>query len=185
MLKKHGIDPKDLASISGNDIELAKKIGLTGDLPDSIRNKAKASIDKMRKLFFEGRLGMLIDGTGSNFSKIKKQKDIAEKLGYDTYMIFVNTSLDVALERNNRRSRVVPENTVKKLWGDAQDNMGKFQNLFGSSNFLIVDNSVYGPVPKDVVKAADAFMKRPIKNRVGVEWIKLQRKLKNAGVDVV
>ena len=30
-------------------------------------------------------------------------------LGYDCYMVFVNTSLDVALERNRTRSRSIPE----------------------------------------------------------------------------
>ena len=28
-----------------------------------------------------------------------------DQLGYDSYMVFVNTSLDVALERNKNRSR--------------------------------------------------------------------------------
>ena len=38
---------------------------------------------------------MIIDGTGHEYSKIDKLKKHAESLGYDTYMVFVNTSLEV------------------------------------------------------------------------------------------
>ena len=45
-------------------------------------------------------------------------------------MMFINTSLDVALERNAKRDRSVPENIVKTNWNTVQSNMGKFQKLF-------------------------------------------------------
>ena len=62
-------------------------------------------------------------------------------MGYDTYMVFVNTNLDVAMERNEKRDRVVPASIVKKSWQDVQNNMGAFQGLFGGSNFMIVQNN--------------------------------------------
>ena len=43
-----------------------------------------------------------------------------KQLGYDCYMIFVNTSLDVALERNRRRERTVPEYITTKSWNETQ-----------------------------------------------------------------
>ena len=42
----------------------------------------------------EGRLGMIIDGTVHNMERLKKEKQQLEKLGYDCYMVFVNTSLE-------------------------------------------------------------------------------------------
>ena len=55
-------------------------------------------------------------------------------------MIFVNTSLDVALQRNAERPRSVPESIVTKSWNDVQSNIGKFSQYF-RQNFVVVDNN--------------------------------------------
>ena len=55
-------------------------------------------------------------------------------------MIFVNTSLDVALERK-KRERSVPEYITRKSHAIVQSNIGKFQNTFGMGNMVIIDNS--------------------------------------------
>jgi len=59
---------------------------------DARRSKAKAITANKQNNFLRGRLGMVIDGTGHKFDKIKAQKSKLEKLGYDTGMIFVQTS---------------------------------------------------------------------------------------------
>ena len=79
-------------------------------------------------------------GTGDDYGKIKKKNTELKKLGYDTYMLFINTTLEVAQERNAGRNRKLPEKLVKKIWTDVQKNMGRFQGLFGN-NFKIIDNS--------------------------------------------
>ena len=177
LLKRDGIDPKDLARIEKEDKELWDKI--TKD-PGSMRTKAKEITQKQKSFYEAGRLGMVIDGTGHRYPKIQKQKKHAESLGYDTYMVFVNTSLEVALERNKQRERVLPEPLVTKSWKDVQNNLGKFQNLFGG-NFRIVDNTVYKPVSKEVVKAAQKFMRKPVYNKIGQKWIENAKALKKAG----
>jgi predicted kinase len=175
-LKKNGINPKDLARIEKEDAELWDK--LTGSSPDSVRSQAK-KLTKQQQSFYEaGRLGMIIDGTGHDFAKIKKQKQKAESLGYDCYMVFVNTSLEVAKERNLKRDRVLPEDLLVKSWKDVQENLGKFQGLF-SGNMTIVDNTVYKPIDKDVQKAVNRFVSKPIYNRTGKKWIETARALKN------
>lgn len=178
-LKKHGIDPKDLSKIQKNDAELWDKIQ-GGD--DSIRGKAKRLTSTQQKFYEAGRLGMIIDGTGRRFGKIQKQKKHAESLGYDTYMIFVNTSLEVALERNRNRERVLADSVVQSIWKAVQENMGKFQSLFGSRNFTIVDNTVYGPVPREIQKAINEYERRPIQNKIGQNWIETARALKRANL---
>jgi predicted kinase len=197
LLKKNGIDPKDLARIEKEDAELWSKI--TGSSPatsdagffiskdgrpsikgKSIRARAKEITAKQKAFYEAGRLGMIIDGTGHQYGKIQKNKKYAESLGYDTYMVFVNTSLEVALERNKNRERVLPEELVTKSWKDVQNNLGKFQNLFGG-NFRIVDNTVYKPVSNEVVKAAQRFMRKPVYNKIGQKWIQNAKALKKAG----
>jgi deoxyadenosine/deoxycytidine kinase len=103
-----------------------------------------------------------------------------EKLGYDCFMVFINTTLDVALERNANRERVLPDKVVKDYWTDCQQNLGKFQSMFGASNMLIVDNSKYQEFPKQVKKAANRFVKKPIQNPIARQWIKKELELRKS-----
>ena len=144
----------------------------------TVRKKAKLMTADRKKKYMEGRLGMIIDGTGHNFGKIKKEKQQLEALGYDCYMVFVNTSLEVAKQRNKERERRLPEDILVKSWNDVQKNLGAFQAIFGS-NFVIVDNSKFLK-PKEAMKKfgrltkkyIDKFIKKPIRNVVGKKWVK-------------
>jgi cytidylate kinase len=177
-LKRNGIDPKDLAKIEKEDPELWDKITKE---PGSIRSKAKQITQKQQSFYEAGRLGMIIDGTGDEVQKIRKKKQHAEELGYDCFMVFVNTSLDVALERNAQRDRTLPESLVTDIWKACQNNLGHFQGMFGG-NFIIVDNTVYGPVHKNIQKAVDSFLRKPVYNQIGKKWIANARALKNANL---
>jgi len=178
-LKKNGIDPKDLAKIEKEQPELWDKI--TKD-PKGVRELAKQTTQKIKAFYEEGRLGMIIDGTGDDVAKIQKQKQRAEALGYDTFMVFVNTSLEVAKHRNSMRDRVLPENLLIPIWKDCQNNLGKFQTMF-SGNFRIVDNSKDGNnVTSDIKKHVSGFINSPIKNPIGKKWVTTQMMLKNANI---
>ena len=98
---------------------------------------------KRLKGYTDGRLGVIIDGTGHNYGKIAKQKKNMEKMGYDTFMVAVNTSLEVAKKRNKDRRRALPEDILVKSWSDVQNNLGSFQSLFGALSFKIIDNSKF------------------------------------------
>tara|TARA_Y200000002_G_scaffold99223_1_gene80438 strand:+ start:3280 stop:3951 length:672 start_codon:yes stop_codon:yes gene_type:complete len=142
---------------------LLKQAGLSLKMPDDeliprdkIRDKAKVLTGKRRDNYVEGRLGLVIDGTGKDYGKITKQASDLKQIGYDVYMIFVNTSLDVALANNKKRARTLKDNIVKDSWNAVQKNMGKFQRYFGGTNFIIVDNN---EVDKDG-KLFDACFKR-------------------------
>ena len=144
----------------------------------TLRKKAKLMTRDRKNKYMEGRLGMVIDGTGHDLSKIKKEKKDLEAMGYDCYMVFVNTSLNVAKQRNKERARRLPEDILVKSWKDVQKNLGAFQSLFGS-NFVIVDNSKFLK-PKEAQskfgrlakKYIDKFIKKPIKNKRGKSWVK-------------
>jgi hypothetical protein len=164
-LKQAGYDPSQLASMSPEEF---KKVTAPTDSP---RASAKRLRDVQQKHYHEGRLGLVIDGTGDNYGKIERKKKILEELGYDTYMVFINTSLEVAQERNANRDRKLPEDLVEEIWTDVQANLGAFQSLFGQAQMVIVDNTVYGPVPEEVQAAMDKFVSAPVVNPVGREWI--------------
>ena len=65
---------------------------------DKIRKRAKEVTAKMQRNFVAGRLGLIIDGTGAEYGKIQKQSKMLQQLGYDVHMVFVNTSLETAIQ---------------------------------------------------------------------------------------
>ena len=161
-LKKVGIDPKNLADLTDEEFKKATE----GDA--SPRAKAKKIKDAKEKLYTQGRLGLLIDGTGDDYGKIKKKNEELKKLGYDTYMLFINTTLEVAQQRNAQRDRKLPEKLVEKIWTNVQKNMGRFQGLF-KGNFKIIDNSDKRVAkrderlfPKEIYSSLNRIIKSPV-----------------------
>ena len=153
----------------------------------NLRHFAKDLTAQRRKKYQEGRLGMIVDGTGDDFQKIQKEKKEVEELGYDTYMIFINTTLERALERNEKRDRVLPEKIVVDSHRAVQRNIGGFQGLF-KQNFMIVDNNNDLDEKKAqkrfnmlVKQGLNKFVKKPLKNSIGKSWIRKQRILKKQG----
>ena len=63
---------------------------------DVVRDRAKQTTSARKAGYIQGRLGVIIDGTGRDFDKISSEAKDLQQLGYETYMIYVNTSLDVA-----------------------------------------------------------------------------------------
>ena len=167
-----------------------KKAGLSLKMPDSeeeardmLRTRAKAITGSMMDMAIKGRLGLVIDGTGRDYDKISAQMKMLQQLGYDCYMVFVNTSLDVALERNTNRPRSVPEYIVNKSWTAVQSNIGKFQNLFGMSNMVIVDNNksdkeLITIVMNKVSKSVRRLLSNKIQSYTAKRWMATERKLK-------
>ena len=158
------------------------------DNTSGMRAFAKSLTKARMENYVRGRLGVIIDGTGHKYQSIAKKKQRMEDLGYDCYMVFVNTPLEIALKRNLERDRVVPEKIVRDSWHDVQQNLGGFQKLFGR-NFLIVDNAKTLD-EKEAIKnfnqlvkqGVNRFMKAPVKNSIGKKWIKRARLLKKQGI---
>ena len=157
---------------------LLKKAGLSLKMPpeeferkEKVRAHAKELTSKRQANYLDGRLGLIIDGTGRQSSKILRQKSSLEELGYDSYMIFVNTSIDVALQRNEERSRSLPTSFVVKSWKDVQANIGAFNNMF-RKGFIVVDNNDAGEdVFQSVWKRIQGLLRKKVTNTRAQNWI--------------
>jgi predicted kinase len=167
-LKDNNIDAGDLQRIEKEDPKLWNKI--QGASPNSLRNIAKGKLEMLKGFFESGRIGMLVDGTGGKYDKMVRQKEAAEALGYDTMLLFVDTSEEIAVERNANRDRKLPEKKVRELWSDVQNNKQGFQDLFGDK-MVIVNNDRFGPPPEDVVEELNKFVSAPVQNPIGQVWI--------------
>jgi len=176
--------------VSDNELErMMKAANLTlkladltpdeAELKDKFVERARNLANKRIELHIQERLGIVIDGTGKRIEKVTAQKKLLDKVGYDTYMIFVNTSLDVAQERNAKRDRSLPEKTVEKLWNIVQGNIGTYQRMFGNDKFIVIDNNKSNEDLLDKMhKEIRKIIKKPPQNRIAKQWIEQQRKLK-------
>ena len=166
-LEKAGLDigkPEDIFSDEGQAIRL--------------RSKQKTKARQMG--WVDGRLGIIIDGTGKDVAKISRQKTLLDQIGYETMMIFVNTSLETAQIRNKQRARTLPEKSVEQMWNNVQRNIGAFQSLFGSKNFIIVDNNDAGEdIFNKVFKRIRGLVVRKPTKRQAKQWIANELKKKD------
>ena len=169
-----------------------KKAGLSLDMPpeeeelrDVIRIKSKRLTEKQLGLYLKGRLGLVIDSTARDFVKIEVAKSALTRFGYDSYCIFVNISLDVALARNAARPRKVPIDIVKKNHKEVQENIGKLQRLFGMKNFIVIDNN---KANEDILEKAYKMVRKLVKNppstTIAKNWIANEIKKKKMKEDI-
>lgn len=127
MLDKAGLDKKNPDHVFS-------------DKGQTIRRSAVELTGKKLQLAIDQRLGLVIDGTGKDYNKVKNLVTKFRKLGYECAMIFVNTDVDTAIQRDKERPRSLGPEMVTKMWKAVQKNIGKFQNLF-KGHMYIVDNS--------------------------------------------
>ena len=185
---------------------LMQKNGLDLEMPeeerverDIVRGRAKNITKEQERLALAGRLGLIINGTADDLEKIKTIKRNLEADGYETMMVFVNTSNDVSRERNVERGKLgkrkVPDGTNKQgmpdnssdirqeKWDLAQKNIGELQKIFGNKNFSVVDNTAdvrkVSPEEKEKIQTnfnrvrrmAQQFVRADNQNPAAKVWI--------------
>ena len=185
---------------------LMQKNGLDLEMPDEerverdiVRGRAKNITKEQERLALAGRLGLIINGTADDLEKIKTVKRNLEADGYETMMVFVNTSNDVSRERNVERGKMgkrkVPDGTNKQgvpdnssdirqeKWDLAQKNIGELQKIFGNKNFAVVDNTAdvrkVSPEEKEKIQTnfnrvrrmAQQFVRADNQNPAAKAWI--------------
>ena len=169
MLKQAGIDPNSLADIERDNPTLWHMIA---NAEGGVRDRAKTLSMTQLKQYQNGRLGVIIDGTGDKFEKIALNKRRFEDLGYDCMLVFVTAPLELALQRNRQRRRQLPDSVVREIWTLVQNNLNHFRHTFGA-RFVVVDSSVPGPVEADIRKQVRAFLREPVSNPIGQQWLRV------------
>lgn len=146
------------------------------------RARAKELASKTLELSIKGMLPLIIDGTGRDIDKMSVAKKDLEGIGYDTSILFVNTTLEVSLERNRSfRARTVPEDDAVKAWHQVQKNIPKYKTLFGGK-MVMYDNSA-NLTPAEVKRLSSQLasisrklLEKPVMNPLGREIISTLRK---------
>ena len=136
-----------------------------------IRTRAKKVTKKREQLWVNGRLGLIIDGTAKDLTKLSIKKKKLEDVGYDTYMIFVNTDLDVAIQQNNMRARKLPDEIIRQTWEEVQQIKMGLSNLFSGGFVEIINNRAGEDVFRKAFVQVGKLIKRPPTKPAAKMWI--------------
>ena len=147
----------------------------------SLRDRATYITKQRKSNYIQGRLGLVIDGTGKDYEKIKKQKIELEKLGYETAMIFVNTDLETVLPEMKRekglwvfsRSLLCGKQSKKTLDG-SKTCFVKTCSSLTTLMVLTMKMLILGTYRK-----VGAWSRSPVRNRFVLAWIKDQKQQRN------
>ena len=160
------------------DAGISMKMGSEDPRRDILRGKAKKVTASRKENYIEGRIGLVIDGTGREYDNIRSHKADLEALGYDTHMIFVNTSIEVALKRNIERARTVPEDVAIIGWNAVQGNLGKFNSLFRGNMIIVDNNKPDEDIEMMTFKEVKRLLGKKVRNTRAKLWIETEMKLR-------
>ena len=156
--KNHGL-PADMRNLTK---EQRSTLGKLGHQARQIARK------KMMKYQGEAN-GVVVDGTGGSVKQMQKLIDEFKAKGYDVSMLFVDTSLEVALQRNRARAeRSLLDVMVRKNHEAVQNNKSNFKEMFGN-RFMEVNTdklTMKSTMPKKLVNDMNDFVISYEKRRI-------------------
>jgi predicted ABC-type ATPase len=142
--------------------------------------------DKSKKLtrvdaynYINSMLPLFVDSTSTNTNSTVRKMYMLHDLGYDTAMIFVNTSLETSLKRveirnkqinkkTGKPTRIVPLDKVEEYYYKAQQAKDFLKSKF--EVYMEVNNNDGDLTDEVVLKAYNRmsfFFNSPVKNRKG------------------
>lgn len=142
-----------------------------------IRDDARRITTSQLFNYLNGMLPLFVDGTSNDASNILSRAGILESIGYDVGMVFINTSLETALERAAARgkaiNRTVNPQFITSTYKLSQDNKKYFQGKF---DFFKEINNDPGELTDEVIlkayRAVSNFYTQPLDNVVGKRLLK-------------
>ena len=156
----------------------------TGHLsPDQLEKSWQLSQTQQQN-FVDGRLGIIIDGSGRNPNTATSVIEKLMPLGYEFMMIFVNVSEATSIARQQSRAnaqqqkwgvgRQVDPTFAKDTYAQVQQNLGRYSAYFGRERFVYVDNE-NTPNLAQATKQVDAFLRAPVTQPEAIQWIQAQQ----------
>jgi shikimate kinase len=155
--------------------------------PETDYSKAWEKYRKREQNYIDGRLGIVIDGTGKNPGIMRDLKERLEALGYETAMVFVNTTLQTSIDRAEKRAeqpgkdqgRKIDPAFIKLTWDRVQQGLGQLQNIF-KDKFFIIDNNRSDLNIDYIEKYMNRWLNKPPASHVAKEWMEDQKKMRSS-----
>jgi predicted kinase len=103
------------------------------------KQKLAEKSNDFRREAIRNRGPLIINGPADDHTRIITVKEELEELGYETIMVFVNTTNEASQERNQRLSKMIAESVRREKWELAQTCKESYTQNF--DNFIYFDNS--------------------------------------------
>ena len=143
-LKVLNIDDHFIKNLKDTDVSLDLKSSGAED-----RSKAAVAMQSAQKTYadelsqeIEKRGDIVIDGTAASYKKTEQLKETLESAGYEVFMVYVYSSLEKSLRKNEDRferskgeDRSLMPFIVMQTWSGVTKNFIPYLNLFGE-NFV-------------------------------------------------
>lgn len=142
------------------------------DAWEGVKDKVKRLTKNQLAMNLNSLLPLWVDGTSSNPSSLLRRKGILSSIGYDTAMVWVETSLETSLERAKKRKREVPEEFIRQVYEKSQSLKPYYQKEFRT--FLTINNDDGELTDKVILKAykkMNSFFNSPIQNPIGTRLV--------------
>jgi hypothetical protein len=123
--------------------------------------------------------GIVVDGTGGSKKAMEKLVSEFKDKGYDVSMLFVETSLETALQRNQaRKERSLLDKIVEKNHEAVQGNKEGFRTMFGERFMEVKTDNLKqeDSMPTELVNKMNDFIRSYEKIRLDAEEFATQGK---------
>jgi dephospho-CoA kinase len=103
------------------------------------KQKLAEKSNDFRREAIRNRGPLIINGPADDHSRIITIREELEELGYESIMVFVNTTDRASQERNQRLTKMIAESIRREKWELAQSCRESYKQNF--DNFIYFDNS--------------------------------------------
>ena len=135
-------------------------------------------IAKRKMMKFKGKGdGVVVDGTGGSIKAMEKLVAEFKDKGYDVSMLFVETSIKTALERNRlRKERSLLDVIVERNHASVQANKPGFKSMFGKRFMEIKTDKLKqeDPMPDKLTREMNDFVSGYERRRLDAEQFAIE-----------
>jgi cytidyltransferase-like protein len=156
---------------------------------DYLNDKQKLSekSNDYRREAIRNRSPLIINSPADNQEKIFAIKEELEELGYETLMVFVDTTNEASKDRNEKLTKMVAESVRQDKWNSAQKNKESYNEVF--EHFIHFDNSAsledIEETITDTYQTINRFIESTIFNDISQMWLENHNMLNIVGSDLI
>ena len=148
------------------------------------KQKLSEKSGDLRKEAIRNRMPLIINGPADDSERIVYIKEELEDLGYETMMVFVETSNEASQERNTKLSRMMVESIRYDKWVKSKENFNLYNEKF--NNFVNFDNNnSIEYIEEDITNTyqlINSFIDGKLNNGVAEDWLNNRNLTENKNV---
>lgn len=164
-IQPHIVNFDKYAEFLGNKLGI---IDVGGVVDKTFIDTTKQMTINQLALYVNSMLPLFVDSTSNKINRAVYRDGLLKSFGYDTAMVWVETSLDTAIQRVQQRDRSVPESFIRSVHDSLAENKKYYMKHY--STFVEVQNDG-GELTNEAILAAyrkvSGFFRGEIENPIG------------------